>query len=168
MKKIIFFTSLIIGLYSCSEKKVVFNKLTENSTRVELTLNDTAFIHIADSPEGVRFEENGKYKIEDSLLILDYHYDSYSYECYTIPLSADTFLISSLDNYIFLYPIKSNKKKKFNYSNIMESLVKIYNTKRIDFSFKSDFLWIDKSTFENKFGKRKYTISEYYDKKLKR
>ncbi len=160
---------MCLSVCSCSQKELVFEKTSAESA-IQLTLvNDTSFEYSAKSPIGARFLEVGTYKLQDTFLILNFKNSGFSYECFDMPLNNDTFLIVNHNQNIALFPIQktiANVPKKFSYKEMVYSLQEIYKNGKIQLLIDNNFLKTNKLEFEERFGERKYVVSEYFDSQL--
>jgi hypothetical protein len=166
----LFLFSMII-LVSCKKQNnsIDFIKTTEDS-KIQITLHSNkTFDYKAKSTKGVAFHELGTFKILDSLLIIDYTNKEYSYNCYTIALPNDTFLIATVRDVVFLYPLIKEfpevNKYKTN-EDLMNDLVKEYNNKNINGLVGTKYLSAKKDDFEFLYTENSL-ISKHYDAFIK-
>lgn len=166
-------TLIIISIISCRSKESIsfVQENTVEKTEIILNQNNT-FLYKAralQTKKAVDFIQEGTFILQDSLLILDFTYDSYTYECYEIPLPNDTFLVSTFNNTVFLFKLHSfykERSKPFTYNEMLNSLIELYKRNLIISKQYSEFLSCSQEDFENNFFDRNYIISEYYDKFL--
>lgn len=166
---LIFFTIILVT--SCKEKKtaITFKKATESSD-IQVTFNaNKTFDYRAKSTKGVAFHELGTFKIADSLLIIDYTNKEYSYNCYTIALPNDTFLIATIRDEVFLYPILKGFPGQENLKtnkDLMNEIVKEYNNKNINGFVGTKYLSAKKEDFEFLYTGNTI-VSKHYDAFIK-
>lgn len=105
MKNFIVIFIVSVLFVSCAKKNpIVFQKETETE-KVTITLDTNgSFRYEANSPIGAAFNEEGTYVISDSLLVLQFKYESFEHLCYTIPLTNDTSIIANVGTTVFLFP----------------------------------------------------------------
>lgn len=159
---IIFF----VLVQSCTTHEELFFVRDNGFAQYSLSLQKNgAFRYSSDGEGSTGFNEIGTYEFLDTVLILDYMYESYSYNCITVPLVSDTFLLAEFNNTVFLYPVKQVKQNKvYTYKDMIESLCVLYKTGRIGQPIGVDFLKIEKKEFETMFGKRTHSVTEYFEK----
>ena len=163
--RFLFILIAIATITACTPKEVRFFREGAFADFELLLYADSTFHHISHAKPPMYFNEKGSWLIQDSLLVLCYTNSSYSIDCSVFLLQNDTFLISTYQESVFLYPIQSrHNAREYSYQEMMESLLKLYNNKTIKNSIGIDFYVSSKNTFEAVFGQRKTMISEYYDR----
>lgn len=168
MRKIALFIFVVSVFCSCVDKNpIIFARKTDMSeVKLSLDTNGT-FIYTAQSTVGTPFHEEGTYTVEDTLLILRFEFESYTYNTYEIPLQNDTMLIMSYKGENVLFPLRREFPEQnihLSQKEMMENIVEIYSS--------SDFpKYVGTRYFSHSSGdfsfiyKGDYKISPYYDKK---
>lgn len=159
--------TLTLFTISCNweQTPVVFTKITEDSEMsITLDTNNT-FTHKASHTHGAKFNEQGKYTIIDSLLILNYTNDEYSYNCYTIPLPNDTLLFGRYKDKTLLYTLYTiipGIDSILTKQEVMQRIVNQYNNPNFP-SYIGTFIFECSSNNASQLYSQSHKISKYYD-----
>ena len=168
MRKLILFIFVVSFFCSCVDKNpIIFTRKTDMSeVKLSLDTNGT-FMYTAQSTVGSPFHEEGTYTIEDTLLILRFEFESYTYNTYEIPLENDTMLIMRYKRKNVLFPLRRDFPERnlhLSQKEMMEDVVEIYSSP--DFPKYVGTRYFSKSSGDfSLIYKGDSKISPYYDKK---
>jgi hypothetical protein len=166
MNKLLLITALSLSMISCSKYPIVFSKINDNS-RVDITLQkDAVFEEHIYAKDGQLTTYKGIYKVQDSILILDYEKDTIFSNKNIVILYNDTFLIMKYNEKYLLFPFvrylpsitKSDYTKK-----MMKNIINYYTTNDFESSIgKYNFKFSNGDLSE--IYKGTSLISPYYDR----
>ena len=170
MKNFIIIISLSFILFACNdENPITFSKITDKSTvTLQLDTNKT-FIYTANSKVGAAFNEIGTFKIEDSLLILQFENKEYSYGCVTVPLPNDTLLFIKFNNKYVLHPLLNDIPQNnihISRDQMMKNICAAYTSDIFADLVGKRFFMESKGNVELLYSS-KYKISKHYDNFIK-
>lgn len=169
MKKITIFhiVTACILVYACNTEKtpIIFSKITEDS-EITLTLDtNNTFTYKARHVKGAAFNESGTYTVQDTVLILNYSNQEYSYNCYTIPLPNDTLLFGLYNNKTILYSLHTQIPgidSILTHQQVMQRIVNEYNSQNFTKHI-GTFIFACTQGNPSQLYKSTYKISKYYD-----